>query len=174
MNTGVLRDIIMLGISLVLSGLILWMVAGLGQMGYLMVGKNSEQQTFKNTMQTNRGLQVYNDYDVSRDDVLLAIKKYSEQYPIILQEKLNVKDTKNEKGFYEMYVDTGDILLDEDSPKSAWNVDNIAVRLEKDIEASYLKDSGKALEEITYHARVEYGEGSEQITKLTFTLNKIY
>lgn len=173
MNMTVLKDYINLGISLVLFGAFLSVILLLVQGSNSIISIKDDRETFTESLKVNRNLLIYDDYDVSRDDLLLAAKEYTKVYPILIQSKLTNKDKQDDNEVYSMNYDEheGDIYLDDKSSDTEWNIKNLENRLTNNLESDYVNQSGISLEDITYHARIEYYGNSTDIKQLTFTLN---
>lgn len=169
MNFDTVKEYGAIALGAIMFALLISIIAFLGFIGHSFMSVGNDRKAISANLEVNRGLMVYDDNIVTRDDVLLALKKYTQEYNVIIQPTLTYNDVKNSDNTYTMSCDSSDICLNQDDPVENWNIDSLEnvmiTLLEQPFQMAGIIDG-----DIKYYARVERLEDSNEIDTITFTL----
>lgn len=162
---NLIKENTMIVVSLFLFSISIGVVIYLSQIGYSLLSIGDDNRAFKQELALQRELSHYEDKLMTRDDVLIAVKKYTKEYNILIQPDLSTNDKNATKG---MTCDPNDLCLNVTDLDSKWNLEGISKTLEKTIEGNK-SVSGK---DVIYHSKIERSKTTGEVIFLTFTIKK--
>lgn len=104
-----LREYIAISISLVMFGGLLTIIIFFSQVGFSLLSIGEDNKNFKRELVLERELAFYNNTEITKDDVLIAVKTYTKEFKIVI-------DRPNPHP---------DIVLEPKASGSLWDVNRV-------------------------------------------------